>query len=76
MRVHPDEAKAAGFESVEIADGSGDVYGLPVVFHNLHCLVSHLLLSLTHVNAQGKLINDLVVRTSSRDVSERLHRRS
>ncbi|KAH6706385.1 hypothetical protein DL95DRAFT_464055 [Leptodontidium sp. 2 PMI_412] len=38
MRVHPDEAKAAGFESVEIADGSGDVYGLPVVFHNLHCL--------------------------------------
>ncbi|KAK0107044.1 hypothetical protein ONS95_003755 [Cadophora gregata] len=40
MRVHPDEAKAAGFESVELADGSGDVYGLPVVFHNLHCLYS------------------------------------
>ncbi|KAG4440786.1 hypothetical protein IFR05_003714 [Cadophora sp. M221] len=38
MRIHPDEAKAAGFKSVEIVDGSGDVYGLPVVFHNLHCL--------------------------------------
>ncbi|KAH7386443.1 hypothetical protein BKA64DRAFT_646002 [Cadophora sp. MPI-SDFR-AT-0126] len=42
MRVHPDEAKAAGFDSVEVADGSGDVYALPVVFHNLHCLMSNL----------------------------------
>lgn len=73
MRVHPDEAKAAGFESVEIADGSGDVYGLPVVFHNLHCLVSILLLVLAHVTVQGELINDLVVCTSSRDVSKRIH---
>lgn len=44
MRVHPDEARAAGFESVELADGSGDLYALPVVFHNLHCLVSQFIL--------------------------------
>ncbi|CZS99545.1 hypothetical protein WAI453_002468 [Rhynchosporium graminicola] len=38
IRVHPAEAKAAGWESVELADGSGDMFALPAVFHNLHCL--------------------------------------
>ena len=40
VRIHPDEAKAANFDSEEILDGSGDVFATPVVFHNLHCLVS------------------------------------
>ncbi|KAJ5033646.1 uncharacterized protein L3040_008758 [Drepanopeziza brunnea f. sp. 'multigermtubi'] len=38
QRVNKDEAKKAGFESTELADGSGDLYGMPAVFHNLHCL--------------------------------------
>lgn len=43
IRVHPAEAKRANFTSIELADNSGDVYGMPTVFHNLHCLVSILL---------------------------------
>ncbi|WYZ42053.1 hypothetical protein EsH8_V_000948 [Colletotrichum jinshuiense] len=38
IRVHPAEAKRANFTSIELADNSGDVYGMPTVFHNLHCL--------------------------------------
>ncbi|KAH8890658.1 hypothetical protein GQ53DRAFT_650157 [Thozetella sp. PMI_491] len=38
IRVHPDEAQRSNFTSIELNDGSGDVAGLPTVFHSLHCL--------------------------------------
>ena len=39
LRVPGDLAKQAGFNSIELMDGSGDVWGSPSVYHNLHCLV-------------------------------------
>lgn len=38
IRVTPAEAKKSNFSSVELFDGSGDLYGMPTVFHSLHCL--------------------------------------
>jgi len=38
VRVHSKEAEKSNFSSVVLDDGSGDLYGAPVVFHNLHCL--------------------------------------
>lgn len=38
IRVHPNEAKQSKFASVELNDGSGDLFGMPAVFHGLHCL--------------------------------------
>nr|XP_036583921.1 uncharacterized protein CTRU02_06052 [Colletotrichum truncatum]KAF6793180.1 hypothetical protein CTRU02_06052 [Colletotrichum truncatum] len=38
IRVHSSEAKQANFTSIELADSSGDVFAMPAVFHNLHCL--------------------------------------
>ncbi|KAI0397658.1 hypothetical protein F5Y17DRAFT_414126 [Xylariaceae sp. FL0594] len=38
IRVHPDEARQANYTSVTLNDGSGDMTGMPAVFHSLHCL--------------------------------------
>lgn len=38
IRVHPQEVRNANFTSVELNDGSGDLFGMPTVFHSLHCL--------------------------------------
>ena len=41
VRVHPDEARqSSNFSSVQLNDGTGDLHGMPTVFHGLHCLVS------------------------------------
>lgn len=41
IRVHPNEARQSpNFSSIELNDGSGDMMGMPTVFHGLHCLVS------------------------------------
>lgn len=41
IRVPHDVAVETNFTSLELADGSGDSWGTPAVFHNLHCLVGH-----------------------------------
>lgn len=38
IRVQPEEARQSNFTSVELNDGSGDLFGMPAVFHSLHCL--------------------------------------
>lgn len=40
IRVSPEIARQTNFTSLELGDGSGDSWGTPVVYHNLHCLVS------------------------------------
>jgi len=38
VRIHAHEAKATNFSSVMLNDGTGDLFGMPTVFHSIHCL--------------------------------------
>ncbi|KXT08928.1 hypothetical protein AC579_9355 [Pseudocercospora musae] len=38
LRVPKDAAKKAGFQSIELDDGSGDLWASTAFFHNLHCI--------------------------------------
>jgi hypothetical protein len=42
IRLSASELREIGQSSVQLADGSGDYWGIMNSFHNIHCLVSLL----------------------------------
>ncbi|KAI0126716.1 hypothetical protein BJ170DRAFT_629692 [Xylariales sp. AK1849] len=40
IRVSGEEAERTNYTSIELTDGSGDLFAMPAVFHSLHCLKS------------------------------------